>query len=86
MDCPLVKSPFSVPTSSAILVIAGVPGAAKSTTTLKMADGALTLPAASVAVTVRLCEPLLNAVGGVKLQVPPAPTVAVPSGVGLLPS
>ena len=41
--------------------IAGAPGAAVSTVTLKAADAALVLPAASVAVAVRLCVPFASA-------------------------
>ena len=47
----------TVPVSFENETMAGEPGAAASTVTLKAADAALVLPAASVAVAVRLCAP-----------------------------
>ena len=43
--------------------------------------GGLTLPAASVAVTVRVCRPSPSGLCGVKIQALSAPTSAVPSRV-----
>ena len=49
----------------------GADGARVSTLITYPAVGALTLPAASVAVKVKLCEPLPSAGEGVKLHAPP---------------
>ena len=51
----------TVPVSFENVAIAGAPGAAASTVTLSAADAALVLPAASVAVAVRLCVPFASA-------------------------
>ena len=68
-------------TSSIMLTITGTPGAVVSTTITKLLVAGLLLPAASVAVTVSVCEPSLSGVPGVKLQTPPAPAVVVPNKV-----
>ncbi|MNI74580.1 hypothetical protein D3C81_1880650 [compost metagenome] len=51
-----------------------------STVNVTPLEAGLVLPALSVAVAVSVCGPLLRASVGVKLQVPPAPTVVVPMG------
>ena len=70
----------TVPVSGENEAIVGVTGATVSTVTLVAAEAALTLPAASVAVAVRLCAPLAR-VPVVKLQAPEPLAVAVPSSV-----
>ncbi|NKF87755.1 hypothetical protein GO286_05223 [Ralstonia solanacearum] len=59
----------------------GAAGAAVSTVRGNAELAALTLPAASVAVAVRLWPPSVNAVVGVKVQLPEASAVVVPSSV-----
>ena len=66
--------------SSVAEVMVGTSGAVVSTTTSNAADGALTLPAASVAVMVRLWLPSPSAVGGVKFHTPFS-TCTCPSSV-----
>ena len=62
----------------------GALGAAVSTVMLTAAEEEDVLPAASVAVAVMECWPSLNAVLGVKLQLPEPSAVVVPKE--LLPS
>ena len=71
-----------VPTLSVTLLITGAV-VSVSTFTEKPAEGALTLPAASVEVTVIGCKPWPKSVVGVKVHVPPVPTTAVPIDVPL---
>ncbi|TYZ38880.1 hypothetical protein C2U35_27095, partial [Ralstonia solanacearum] len=63
------------------LTRAGVAGAAVSTVNVNAEVAVLTLPAASVAVEVRLWLPSASAVVGVKVQLPEASAVVVPSSV-----
>ena len=74
------SSAFDVPESLAASRsgVAGAAGAAVSMTTTVAAEAALTLPAASVAVAVMLCEPSAS-VPAVKVQVPAPFAVVVPS-------
>ncbi|ARF89233.1 uncharacterized protein BCN122_II2490 [Burkholderia cenocepacia] len=59
----------------------GIAGAVVSIVRSKAVLGTLTLPAASVAVTVRLCAPLPKPVVGVNVQFPDGSAVVVPSNV-----
>ena len=65
-------------TSLMTVDITGEAGAMVSTLTTKPVEGTLTLPAASVAVTVRVCEPSPRLTVGVKVQTPRTLAVAVP--------
>ncbi|HAT8015848.1 TPA: hypothetical protein GF715_24685 [Citrobacter rodentium NBRC 105723 = DSM 16636] len=67
---PLAMMPVCGSLSSVAEVMVGTSGAVVSTTTSNAADGALTLPAASVAVMVRLCLPSPSASVGVKVHTP----------------
>ena len=59
------------------LLITGAAGAVVSTVRSSVAELALTLPAASVDVATRACDPSLKAVEGVQLHAPFASAVAV---------
>ena len=74
-------APVFGPTSSIMLLIEGCVGAVVSTTTLKPAVALLVLPAASVAVTVKVCDPFVSGVVGVNDQLLLLCTSAVPSRV-----
>ena len=80
--CPRVRLPVTLPTSSLTVAIIGAAGASVSTVRSKLAAG-LTLPAVSVAVTVRVCAPFASGAVGVKLQVPLLPAWTVPISVPL---
>ncbi|HAT8038524.1 TPA: hypothetical protein GGA57_15860 [Citrobacter rodentium] len=77
---PLAMMPVCGSLSSVAEVMVGASGAVVSTTTSNAADGTLTLPAASVAVMVRLWLPSSSAVGGVKVHAP-LTTCVSPSSV-----
>ncbi len=76
----LVMPSPTVPLSGENAVMVGAVGATVSTVTLSALEVPLTLPAASVAVVVRLCVPLASW-PVVKLQAPVPLAVAVPSSV-----
>ena len=76
---PLITGPWIEPTSSTTEVMTGAAGAVASTFTVKPAVGRLTLPTASVAVTVRVCRPSASGVVGVKLQALLASATTLPS-------
>ncbi len=73
--------PVTGATASVTVPMTGVAGAAVSTVRVKAELAVLTLPAASVAVAVRLWLPSISAVVGVKVQLPKASAVVVPSSV-----
>ncbi|MNV17106.1 hypothetical protein D3C71_1078880 [compost metagenome] len=75
------SSPWMLPTSSTTDTMVGLAGGVASTVKSKAAEGTLTLPAASVAVTVTLCAPLPSGVVGVTLQSPAALAVVSPNRV-----
>ncbi|MNC12522.1 hypothetical protein D3C75_602460 [compost metagenome] len=76
----LAIEPLNTPpaTSSTIEVIIGTVGAVVSTTMATPALVGLTLPAASVEVSVKVCRPVVSGVVGVNVQLPPTGTVTVP--------
>ncbi|OQP31693.1 hypothetical protein B2J69_17280 [Pantoea latae] len=77
---PEVSGPVLSPTSSVTTRPLAACGACVSTVKAIGAEAALTLPAASVTVAVRLWLPSVRT-GVVRLQLPSALTVAVPSSV-----
>ena len=79
VEALVIPSP-AVALSGEKAAIVGATGATVSTVTLLAAEAALTLPAASVAVAVRLCV-ALPSVPVVKLQAPEPLAVAAPSSV-----
>ena len=74
-----VVSEVCVP--SAGVTITGAAGAIESIVTSTWFDAPLTLPAASVAVAVKLCAPSASGAAGVKVQSPDPSAVVVPSAV-----
>src|SRR5688572_12197843 len=81
---PLTMTPVVGAKSSVALAMTGaIAGAVVSTVKPKAPLGALVLPAASVAVAVKLWLPSPSGVVGVKLQLPAPSAVAVPIGVPL---
>ncbi|NKA72185.1 hypothetical protein GO284_01111 [Ralstonia solanacearum] len=78
---PEVSVPVTGETSSVTLTRTGASGTETSTVSVKAEVAVLTLPAASVAVAVRLWLPSASAVVGVKDQLPEASAVVVPSSV-----
>ncbi|TYZ39287.1 hypothetical protein C2U33_25250, partial [Ralstonia solanacearum] len=78
---PAVMAPVTGATSSVMVLITGVAGAAVSPVRANAGLAVLTLPVASVAVAVRLWLPSVRAVVGVKDQLPEASAVVVPSSV-----
>ncbi len=58
--------------------IVGASGAWVSTVTVMGSEGALSLPAGSVAVTVNVWSPSVSGVSGVNVQVPSSSTVTEP--------
>ncbi|OQP31695.1 hypothetical protein B2J69_17290 [Pantoea latae] len=77
---PSARSTRVLPLSSVTSSEAVAGGKAASMVRSNAAVGALTLPTASVTVTVKLCRPLLSA-SVVKLQLPSPSAVVVPSSV-----
>ena len=69
---------FMSTVSPATLVMAGAIGGSVSITTASPAERGLALPAASVAVIVRVCAPSASALPGVISQAPLAFALAVP--------
>ena len=80
---PLLSGPCTSPTLSVTVAMVAAGGGVISTVKVKPPEGELLLPAASVATTVKVCEPLLIGVAGVKLHAPLLSATAVPM---LLPS
>ncbi|TYZ39161.1 hypothetical protein C2U34_26325, partial [Ralstonia solanacearum] len=78
---PAAMVPVSGATLSVTLTRTGAAGAAVSTVRANAELAVLTLPAASVAVAVRLWLPSANAVVGEKVQLPEASAVVVPTSV-----
>jgi hypothetical protein len=72
---PVFSVPVTGKTSSTTVVIAGAAGGAVSTLMLKTGEFAETLPAASLALTLRLCGPSVRLISAV--QIPDPLTVAV---------
>ena len=77
---PAVMPSPPTPVSEAKPVMTGAAGAAVSTVTTRAGEAALTLPAASVAVALKLCAPSARAAVA-KLQAPAPFAVTVPSDV-----
>ncbi|OQP31694.1 hypothetical protein B2J69_17285 [Pantoea latae] len=77
---PSAKSTGALPLSSETVSVTVAGGCVAATVRSNGAVAALTLPAASVTVRVRLCGPSART-GEVKLQLPSVPTLAVPSSV-----
>ena len=77
---PELRSAVLGATLSLTAVITGALGAAMSTLIEKALLETLTLPAASVALALRVCEPEVSAVV-VKVKVPAGLSVAVPKSV-----
>ena len=75
---PLVIATGDVPSSLLATTFSAAAGGVASITT-PMVLGALTFPAASLAVTLKVWVPSASALAGVKVQVPPAPTVVDPN-------
>ena len=80
---PLLSVPVTGEISSVTVKDVMAAGAVVSTLTLKLADGRLTLPAASVAVTVKLCPPGTNGVVTWKFHCPVPLAVTVVSRIPL---
>ena len=75
---PLASVLVAAPTSSTTVITTGASGAAVSTFSVKAGEVPERLPAASVALTRRSCEPGVRSVPGIKLQLPLSLTKAVP--------
>jgi len=75
---PLVTGPVTSPVLSVTVPIVGVPAGVVSMFRVKPPVGSLALPAGSIATAVSAWLPSGIAVGGWKLQLPFASTVAVP--------
>ena len=75
---PLLSGSCTGPTLSETVSMVAAGGGVVSTVRVKPADGALALPAASLATTVNVCCPFTNGVAGVKVHAPPLLTTAVP--------
>ena len=81
--CPLGSAPVMLPTSSWARAITGASGLTVSTITVNPAEASLRLPAASVALAVKVWLPLPSAVAGVKLHSPAALACTVPRATPL---
>ena len=78
---PLVASAALTLFAASVSNTVGADGATVSIVTGNALLLELLLPAASVALAVKLCAPSTNAVEGVKVKVPDGPSVALPNSV-----